>query len=479
MKYVFFMLLLMPAFAYASHINEIMYNPEGTDTNSEWVEIYSPEFVDFTNWTIGDSNLNITILPFSIKNSSYSLIVSNNSNFFGNNSNFSIYFAGTKIGNGLNNDGDAIFLYDENKTLIANASYVSDFANGNNKTLEFYNGIFYESLFDGGTPGYENSIILFFENSSNISVNVTSNFTNTTTETNKTNDVCYAFLEINTTKQIYEDEAIKFKHIINSSSDNFSITYWVEDLFGEVVKSKYETRTLTQKSFTPHPSERDTVYVIKSEINTECADASAEKLVIYKTNEIFEEDEAEEENEAEAEKTENKTKFSYGIISYEENISQNSEARAIVEIKSDDEPHLIKIESYIYRGSKKYSDIFNYTFTIGKKETEAVEVLVFTNASPGEYKLKVKINKDNQKTDYEITENITVTESEEGYEEQMVEDENEESDEVKEYAKSKTVTNTTAPVIIYESAQSESRQFIPIAIIAVLAVLSAVLVWKR
>ena len=71
-------------------------------------------------------------------------------------------------------------------------------------------------------------------------------------------------LEINTTKSIYEDEAIKFKHIVNSSSSDFSIIYWVEDLFGEVVKDKYETKTLTQKSFTPNPDERDTTYIIKS-----------------------------------------------------------------------------------------------------------------------------------------------------------------------------------------------------------------------
>ena len=486
MKYVFLLFLLLTSLysAKAIEINEIMYNPAGDDNGNEWLEIYNPEAFDLTNWTIGDLNSNDTLVAIKITNSSFALVVENSSLFA--DSNASIYFAGSLIGNGLGNTGDTIFLYDANKTIVDSVSYNSTFANGNNKTIEKYNNSWHESIAVYGTPGFENSIISFFENISNVNdsnnsyiLNDTAtNLTNMTNQTgNATIEACFAFIGINTTKFVYEDESIKFRHIVNSSSDNYSILYWIEDLFGDTVKSPYETKTLTEKSFTPHPYERDTVYIIKSILKTGCENQSAEKIVIYKTNEITEENDvvtAKKETIA-TNASENKTKFSYELVYYNETIAQNEESSAVLLVKSDSEPHQVKITSYIYRYSRKYSEVYEESFTIEKNEEKSIEIPIFTNASAGEYKLKVRINKDSQKTDYEITKNVTIMG---GYEEKKIEYENKELNKTGEnYLR--TSINITNPPVVYQSKQIKSQGLLPVAIIIVLALLSAVLVWKR
>ncbi len=307
MKLLIVLFLLLLPVASAIEINEIMYNPVGDDSGNEWVEIYNPGHIDLSNWTIGDLSANKTLAAVRITDSDFLLVVENNRSF--GNSNASIYYAGSLIGNGLGNSGDSVFLYDKNKTLIDSVAYNSTFANGNNKTLEKFNSSWQESIADGGTPGFENSVSFVvpnFTNQTNLTeanltdnstdqTNVSANDTNQTsanlTNANQTNSTsnetanppaCVSSIKINATKEIYTDEAIKFRHIVNSSDDNFSIIYWVEDLFGNVVKSEYETKTISEKSFTPHLDERDTVYVIKS-ILKGCNESYGEKMVAYKT----------------------------------------------------------------------------------------------------------------------------------------------------------------------------------------------------
>ena len=131
-------LLIIANYAAAVEINEIMYNPAGDDTISEWIEIYNPENLDISNWTIGDLNSNDTLILVNLSNSQFAIITENLSLF--SNSNASVYYAGSTIGNGLGNTGDTIFLYDANKTLVDFVSYNSTFANGNNYTIEKQNG---------------------------------------------------------------------------------------------------------------------------------------------------------------------------------------------------------------------------------------------------------------------------------------------------------------------------------------------------
>jgi len=101
------------------------------------------------------------------------------------------------------------------------------------------------------------------------------------------------------------------------------------------------------------------------------------------------------------------SKFSYEIISIPLTVENNNEFTTKVLITAKDETKL-KIWSYAYRGSKCYS---------GEREDNMQEILIQANenktvelknkiidAEPGDYKLKVKLLLEGQKTEKEITE---------------------------------------------------------------------------
>ena len=133
--------------------------------------------------------------------------------------------------------------------------------------------------------------VLVFSNAS-FSAN-TANGTNTTNATeimpanNATNETsCNVSISIRTEKDIFEDEAIVFYNEISPKTGigNFSIEYWAEDLFGNVVKARLATTNLNSKQFTPKMTERDRVFVIKNRLYAACLkeSLSSEKIVIYK-----------------------------------------------------------------------------------------------------------------------------------------------------------------------------------------------------
>jgi hypothetical protein len=164
-------------------------------------------------------------------------------------------------------------------------------------------------------------------------------------------------------------------------------------------------------------------------------------------------------------------------MSYSEEILQNSEANAVVQLISDDSPHEIYIQAYLYKYSKKYSEIAEQEFTVDKMASETYELVFFTNATPGDYKMKIKINKDEQKTDYEITKNVTVIKNDETEDNFTVENKTEI---LPQKIKNTTVpSNITNQSVIYQSKKAQSESLVPFIIIGILASVSGVLIWKR
>ena len=154
-------------------INEIMYDPEGSDNNREFIEIYSDEFNDFGNYTIEDLSGNKDNLVLAKQeNSRYFLIVEDGFNY--ESINATVYKAGATIGNGLNNDKDAIIFRNENNNIVDLFYYTSEWGGKNNgKSLErldkekFSNDKenWVESILENGSPGQENNINNFdFDN---------------------------------------------------------------------------------------------------------------------------------------------------------------------------------------------------------------------------------------------------------------------------------------------------------------------------
>ena len=136
-----------------------MYNPSGSDNNHEFIEIYSDELINLSNFIIGDLASNDTLSSKIQINSSYSIIVEDGFNSSGINA--SIYTIGATIGNNLNNNQDSIYFYFPNGTIIDSMSYTSSMGGNNNgKSLERTHPTattFEESYYDNGTPGFQNS----------------------------------------------------------------------------------------------------------------------------------------------------------------------------------------------------------------------------------------------------------------------------------------------------------------------------------
>ncbi len=135
----------------AFYINEVMYNPEGSDNNREFVEIYSDDDVNLSDYVIGDLDSNDSLSLINECDSDYSLIVEGEFNYSGMDA--CVYSAGASIGNGLNKE-DTLFLY-YNDSLVLDVSYTDDCQEGH--SLEYFEGGFFCSFYIGGTPGDENS----------------------------------------------------------------------------------------------------------------------------------------------------------------------------------------------------------------------------------------------------------------------------------------------------------------------------------
>ena len=116
------------------YLNEINYNPEGSDDNKEFIELFLTTPQDLSNYKIKDlsSEANLTLLQY--RETSFALIVEEGFNFTSLNA--SIYSVRGRIGSGLNNDRDLILMKDENGTILESIMYFADWgADGNGNTL--------------------------------------------------------------------------------------------------------------------------------------------------------------------------------------------------------------------------------------------------------------------------------------------------------------------------------------------------------
>jgi hypothetical protein len=172
-------------------INEIMYNPPGPDTDNEWVEIYNNDTFDcdISDWDFFESGTNHRLTlqqgSMTIPTGSYAIIADNATNFLINHPGFN----GTTIRSSfsLSNDGEYIALKDYSSNVVDGITYNSSYGgDGNNKTLERKGNDWNESLVYGGTPGFENSII------------ISPTTTTTTTETSTTSTTSTSILTTTT-----------------------------------------------------------------------------------------------------------------------------------------------------------------------------------------------------------------------------------------------------------------------------------------
>lgn len=492
MKWLLILLVLLPS-ANALRINEIMYNPIEDDRYFEWIELFTNESFDFSNATISDSAYTDEIVccknNCSMNRTGYILIVDKDSL-----TNFSdpLCVDDNSIGNSLGNTADNLTLRKGNLTVFV--SYNNSLADGNNHSLEWFNGSWHESSWEGGTPGYMNSVANAGLNDTNNTVNQShinqTNVNQTTNQTNTTNqsDFCDIALEIWTEKIIYENEAIKFRHLLNNESFDFVIDYWIEDLFGEIVKAKRNTTNLNEKSYTPSGIEGDMTLLIKSNVSVNCTDTNlsnnyAEKMIVIKGDKKNSASDSSSSSDSENKKTTNSystsviSKFNYEIISFPEEIVNGDEFEVKVKIESDSENHFLALRSYIYRGSKHYSEeaVEEVTLEAGKEIVVSLKNIV--EAEPGNYKLKVKIRKDELKTEYDLTENVTIIVGNKTLVNETIKTDT--TSIIENKIETNQTINISGPRLVYTSKSTSAKSLVKYLIIGLLAVISIILIWKR
>ncbi|MBU3941470.1 MAG: hypothetical protein KKF74_01000 [Nanoarchaeota archaeon] len=425
---------------------------------------------------------------------------------------------------------------------------------------------------------------------------------------NTLNIPCNISLNIGTWKNLYFDEPTVFYLNLNNETFTFIIEYWVEDLFGNVVKNPINTTNTNKKSFSPKLDEPDRAFIIKASLAfIACNDSNkddnyAERLFVVKGEEPAKESKIEiselylnKDNAIEfgealkakisiykgdstknvvsvwaenqkankistetskititkkfseniitvpiqlklncdskldegrhflvveglgiktkkeflvkgnlnslcpketkpstetASETKSNSKFSYKIISFPLTVENNNEFKTQILITAKDETRL-NIWSYVYRGSKCYS---------GEREDNIQQVLIQSNenktielentiidAEPGDYKLKVKLLLEGQKTEKEITENIEVIESIEAKDEKNEKD-------ISKLELNETIEKTTAEYscdplnligneiplgTVYMSTSEKASNLAKYIFLGLSVLLNVLLIWRR
>jgi hypothetical protein len=156
--FVVFFLVYMANLCFADvYISEIMYNPLGSDTDREWVEIYNNgSAVNLSEWKFLEANVNhgLTLVNGSFVVNDYAVIVDDASVFLGDYPTFNGTLFDSSFS--LSNTGETIALVDENVNVVDNLTYSSSVgANGNGMTLVRDNVTFLliEGNVSGGSPG--------------------------------------------------------------------------------------------------------------------------------------------------------------------------------------------------------------------------------------------------------------------------------------------------------------------------------------
>jgi hypothetical protein len=111
--------------------------------------------------------------------------------------------------------------------------------------------------------------------------------------------------------------------------------------------------------------------------------------------------------------TSDQPSFTYNIASIPDLVESNKEFQVQIELSNyETEPTKIELWSYVYRGSKSYSGDRESNKKIieipGRSSISVPLENKALDAEDGSYKLKVKIRKDDQKTEKELTQDITL-----------------------------------------------------------------------
>ncbi|MBI2134938.1 lamin tail domain-containing protein [Candidatus Woesearchaeota archaeon] len=172
--------------------------------------------------------------------------------------------------------------------------------------------------------------------------------------------------------------------------------------------------------------------------------------------------------------------FDFDLGNFNEIVDADSKLSAnIVLDNNNNEDMDMKLWSYVYRGSKSYSGEREENMKEFTLKANSLQVVELSNSldgiEPGNYKFKVVLNKNNQKTNNEITKDIVV---------KIGKDENNgledlEGKEVYGKAENKITADFADSGIVYESTTEKAKNLIPAFIILLSVILNIVLISRR
>jgi len=174
-------------------------------------------------------------------------------------------------------------------------------------------------------------------------------------------------------------------------------------------------------------------------------------------------------------------KFSFEIMDFDKDIYLGNEfTTKIMFDNNNDQDINIKVWSYAYRGSKSYSgerEGNTEEFVLKRNSLQIIELSnVVEEAESGNYKFKVMVNKNNQKTNNQITKDIVIHNNL-----NKVNSKNLKNNEI-EYDNeigNKITDNVIYAGLVYESTTEKAKNLIPVFLIFLLVLFNIVLIWKR
>jgi hypothetical protein len=242
-------------------INEVMYNPEGSDNNKEFIEIFSDNYINLTGYIIEDSYSTDTLQLLNYYNSQYSLIVEEGFDYNGINA--SVYSVGATIGNNLNNDEDLIIIKNSNNTVLDVLHYYSEWgASNNGNSLCKINNVWQEC---SPTAGLSNSF------------------------SDQNEDSCDWTILIILNRTVFEDPEfqVKLLKLTGEGKANLTVDKWIEDSKGNIVKtySSWNAENVlnykTSSKYSPSLAKGDAYFIKAKIVDISCDDTNVSNDFIY------------------------------------------------------------------------------------------------------------------------------------------------------------------------------------------------------
>jgi len=575
------LLIILMQISTAIIINEIMANPIADESLNEWIEIYNDRNnnVNLSGWIIGDERDNDTIQG-GLYNKEGTIIpafgfaiITDEATRVYNNFNVSpdavrLYVDDAAIGNGLSNNGETLYLYDNLGNLIDKKTY--------NKTTEdlswaYVNNTLHKS---NPTPGFVNddSIIIeqgcdyavefilaktVFDNSSDFSFRIRvskikgtkTNFTsrakiedlngklireykpftnqpitkqrtsteyppnleegksffmdsNITVQCNDTNTKNNFDTRIITIKgkPLREDSSVDIEKVFDLGTDKKakfgqniriklnaykgntnkkSIAVWIEDNKGNRLSK--QSKTNLELKYTNYS------LTLPVQIKPNCDEKfdNGDYTIIARGLDSEDEEEVEIEDLTDSmcevkvieSKPFSSKKFKFDIQDFNENIEIGKEFNTKILLDNNNDVDIpIKVWSYVYRGSKSYSGDREENLQELVLSANSLQVIELDNmvedAEPGNYKFKVLVNKNNQKTNNQIIKDISINNK------LNKNIENEEINNVENLITANNVLMNNYG-LVYESTTEKAKSLVPIFLIILSILLNIVFIWKR